>query len=139
VVLPLRDKLKSVLGDIAKEFSEETIFVGAGNQRVISNEREFLSLDELLHVNEFRINLTLRGFKPAGLKAFDVWSQIDIKLDPYKYSIAIFRHRPDNPDIEKLYHELPNASEISDFVDRILEVVYDDITQRLEQIKKEKK
>ena len=73
----------------------------------------------------------LEGFKKAGTKAFNVYCPLEIRFDKFKYSIG-----PGQGKIweERLYHKLHNSEELEQIADRFVEMVVEDISQRIETL-----
>lgn len=139
VVLPLRDEMKKVLAKISKEFSATEIMVWTDNQGHRTDAEAQAHVKKYKEFNEYRIEIRLRGFKPAGTKAFDIWKDLRITTNSYNYTIALDRHQPQNNLLEKLYHELPEKEEFEDVIEKCTENILDDITQQVERIQKENK
>lgn len=139
VVLPLRDEIKKGLVKVSREFSENEIMVYTGTQGHRTDSEAQAYVKKQKEFNEYRIDIRLRGFKPAGTKAFDIWKDVCITTNSYNYTIALGRHQRQNIISEKLYHELPEKNEIEEVVEKITESILDDITQQVERIRAERK
>lgn len=139
VVLPLRDEIKKALAKISKEFSGNEIMVWTDNQGHRTDAEAQAHVKKHKEFNEYRIEIRLRGFKPAGTKAFDIWKDLCITTGNYNYAIGLGRNQQQNILPEKLYHELPDKKEFEKVVEKITESIIDDITQQIERIKQEKK
>lgn len=139
VVLPLRDGIQKAIAKISKEFSETEIMVWTDNQGHKTDAEAQAHVKKQKEFNEYRIEIRLRGFKPAGTKAFDIWKELCITTGSYSYAIGLGRHQQQHILPDKLYHELPSKQEFEDVVEKMKESIIDDITQQVEQIKKEEK
>ncbi len=139
VVLPLRDGVKKALATISKEFSGTEIMIWTGNQGHKTDKETHVHVKKFKEFDEFRIGIRLRGFKPAGTKAFDAWQDICIITNNYNYTIGLGIHRTQNILFEKLYHDLPNKKEFEEVIAKCTENIVDDIAQQIERIQKEKK
>jgi predicted nuclease of restriction endonuclease-like (RecB) superfamily len=139
IILPLRDEIKKALAKISKEFSETEIMVWTDNQGHKTDSEAQAHGKKYKEFNEYRIEIRLRGFKPAGTKAFDVWKDLCITMNSYNYTIGLGRHQQQNILPEKLYHELPDKKEFEEIVEKCTKNILDDITQQIERIQKEKK
>ncbi len=137
VVLLLRNRITKELNEkeIAEKFEEVEIMVWTNNQGHKTDKAVKDYLKQYKEIGEFRIDLRLRGFKPVGTKAFDIWKDIFIVTSTYNYTIGFDRHQQ-SVLVEKLYHELPNKKEFENITDKWIEAVVDDITQQIELIKK---
>jgi predicted nuclease of restriction endonuclease-like (RecB) superfamily len=136
VVFVLRNNIAKQLTvkELAEKFEGVEIMVWTDSQGHKTDKAVKDYLKEYKEVGEFRIELRLRGFKPAGTKAFDIWKDISIATTTYNYTIGFDRNQQ-NTLLEKLYHELPDKKEFESIIDKWLEVVVDNITQQLELIK----
>jgi predicted nuclease of restriction endonuclease-like (RecB) superfamily len=139
VVLPLRDEIKKALTKISKEFSGTEIMVWTDNQGHKTDSEAQTHVKKHKEFNEYRVEIRLRGFKPAGTKAFDIWKDLCITMNSYNYTIGLGRHQQQNILPETLYHELPDKKEFDEVVEKCTENILDDITQQIERIQKEKK
>lgn len=137
VVVPIRDQLKNALAKIIKEFSATEIMVFVDTQGHTTDAATLAHIKKQKECNEYRIEMRFRGFKPAGIKAFDIWKDIYIETDIYYYSICLTKQHPKHNLLEKLYHELPNTKEFETIVDECTASIYEDITQQVERLKKE--
>lgn len=136
VVFVLRNSMKKQLisKDIAEKFEGLELMVWTENQGHKTDKAIKDYLKKHKEVGEFRIELRLRGFKPAGTKAFDIWKDISIVTTTYNYTIGLERHQQ-NVLLEKLYHELPDKKEFENITDKWLEAIVDNITQQIDIIK----
>ena len=140
VVLVLRTDIKKNLfeKELAANFDdiELMIWTDTSGHSTDKAVKEYLKRHK--EVNEFRIGLRLKGFKPAGTKAFDIWKDLHICTNNYNYTIGFDRNQQ-NLLLEKLYHELPDKKEFENIIDSWMESIVDSITQQLERIKSRNK
>lgn len=86
------------------------------------------------HAYEMRVEQVCKGFKKAGVKAFDSWSGIKISLQRYSYHIAL-TNRPDQVLLEKLYHQLPEQEEYNALIEKWFDDLLANILSKVEQLK----
>ncbi len=98
----------------------------------------FAFLKKHKEFNEYKIDIKLKGFKPAGTKAFDIWKCVSIKLNNYNYTVGIDNHNPQNILTENLYHDSIDKNKLTEIAEGFIEAIIDDITLQLELIKKRK-
>ena len=136
VVFVLRNNMKKLLEEkeIAEKFEAIEMMVWTDSQGHRTDKAVNDYLKQNKEVGEFRVELRLKGFVPAGTKAFDVWKNISIATSTYNYTIG-FDRNPQNTLIEKLYHQLPDKKEFETIMDKWMEAIVDNITQQLELIK----
>lgn len=139
VVLPLRDGIQKAIAKISKEFSETEIMIWTDNQGHKTDIEARAHVNKHKEFNEYRIEIRMRGFKPAGTKAFDIWKELCIITSSYNYSIGLGRHQQQHILQEKLYHELPSKEEFEEVVEKITEMVIDETAQQIERIQNDKK
>ena len=136
VVFVLRNNIKKLLEEkeIMEKFEAIEMMVWTDNQghRTDKAVKDYLKHNK--EVGEFRVELQLKGFVPAGTKAFDVWKNISIATSTYSYTISFDRNQQ-NTLLEKLYHQLPDKKEFETLMDKWMEAIVDNITQQLELIK----
>jgi predicted nuclease of restriction endonuclease-like (RecB) superfamily len=140
VVLFLRNSITKQLEEkgMAERFEEIEIMVYTDNQGHRTDKAVKDYLKQRKEVGEFRIELRLNGFIPAGTKAFNIWKDLSIVTNTYNYTIGFERHSQ-NALLEKLYHQLPNKKEFENIIDKWMEGIVDSITQQLELIKQRRK
>jgi hypothetical protein len=133
VVFPLRGGIQTKLNEngLSEHFESVELLFWTENQGHKTDEalRDYLKLNK--EVGDFTIDLRLKGFKPAGIKAFDIWGNVVISTSTYNYTLYLDGNRQ-NIIMEKLYHEILGKSEIEQVVNIFLERVVDSITNQLE-------
>lgn len=139
VLLPLRDGVKKGLSKILKEFESNEIMVWMDGNGFRTDKELHENLKKQKEFSEFRIEIRLRGFKPAGTKAFDIYKDLSINTNTYNYTIGFNRHQLQSVLLEKLYHEMPDKKEFENIIDKSVEDILDDIAQHIERIKQQKK
>ena len=136
VVFFLRNSMTKQLEvkEIADQFKEIEMMVFTDNQghKTDKEVRAYLKLHK--EVSEFRIELRLNGFIPAGTKAFNIWKDIYVQTTQYNYTIGFDRNQQ-TVLFEKLYHQLPDTKEFENIIDKWMEGIVDNITQQLDLIK----
>ena len=136
VVFVLRNNMKKLLEEkgIAEKFEaiEMMVWTDSQGHRTDKVVKDYLKQNK--EVGEFRVELRLNAFVPAGTKAFDIWKDISIATSTYNYSIGFDRNQQ-NTLLEKLYHQLPDKKEFENLIDKWMEAIVDNITQQLELIK----
>ena len=136
VVFVLRNNMKKLLEEkgIAEKFEaiEMMVWTDSQGHRTDKAVKDYLKQNK--EVGEFRVELRLKGFVPAGTKAFDIWKDISIATSTYNYTIGFDRNQQ-NTLLEKLYHQLPDKKEFETLMDKWMEAIVDNITQQLELIK----
>ena len=140
VVIPLWKGLKKELVKVSKEFEKTEIMIWTDNQGHKTDKEALAYLKEHKGFNECRIELRLRVFKAAGIKAFDIWKDMCINMHESYYTIGFGRHQPQNVLLkEKLYHVLLDKKELDEVIEKCHEQVLDDIAQQIERIQNQKK
>ena len=138
VLLPLRDELKKNLALISKEFIGMEMMLWTDGHGHNKDIEAFAFLKKHKEFNEYKIDIKLKGFKPAGTKAFDIWKCVSIKLNNYNYTVGIDNHNPQNILTENLYHDSIDKNKLTEIAEGFIEAIIDDITLQLELIKKRK-
>jgi predicted nuclease of restriction endonuclease-like (RecB) superfamily len=138
VVLPLRDAIKKSLAKISKEFESTEIMIWMDGQGHKTDTQAQAHLKTHKEFNEFRIEIRLNGFKPAGTKAFYVNREITIKTESYFYAIGFGRNQNDLIIPERLYHQVINKQEIENIAEQCAEKILDEIAGQIGRIQKEK-
>jgi predicted nuclease of restriction endonuclease-like (RecB) superfamily len=135
VVFFLRNSIKKMLEEkgISEKFADLEMMVWTDGQGKKSDKEVRDHLKQRGEVGEFRIELRLNGFKPAGTKAFNIWKDLSIATNSYNYTIG-FERQSQNTLLEKLYHQLPDKKELETILDKWMEAIIDSITQQLELI-----
>lgn len=89
-----------------------------------------LELHLLKHglVHEMGLHLSLKGFKKAGIRAFDIYSDLFFYFNDYNYSIGKSQMQP---WLTKLYHQMPVETEIekvaNDFINNVIRQINEQI------------
>jgi hypothetical protein len=137
VVLPLKTALHAALeNQISKLFDQTEMMLFIDNQGYVTDKVAKEHLLQQKNCREFKIDIHLRGFKRAGVKAFNCWQQVSIKLDEYKYTIDKSM-QPNDMIYTKLYHQMIDKVEINNIVEAFMEDLIGNITQQIERINKE--
>jgi hypothetical protein len=131
VLLPLLNRFKNILKSELELFAKKEI-----NFRINETTSPFFTLNDIqtrLQNKEdlWRLGLSANfdGFKPAGIKAFNVSTELIIELRDYKYELSI----PDvNMNHERLYHFTWVREDLERIAEQWGEYVLDEINQRLE-------
>lgn len=132
VFYPFHDQFIKKNREVAALFKKQQVHFFVSSTGFQDKERfeEELSKNPLPY--ELKINYSFRGFINAGTQAFDIWIEVYLILDEYKYSISLDGR--DNVIIEKLYHQLPVKEEFNQLAEIMLEKVLDDIENQLKRI-----
>lgn len=132
-VLPqIEEQIKKNLQLVIPEFTSTEI-----SKRINHTSSPFYTSADLEkhlekeNVQQLGVTLRMEGFKRAGVNAFDIWKELHIDLQQFKYGIGKQQHKP---WIEKLYHQKWTNEEIQELVDRWCEELIDEITERMENI-----
>jgi predicted nuclease of restriction endonuclease-like (RecB) superfamily len=139
VVIPIREKINQALAELGQQFAGVNVRTFALGSSLGNDEANIAYLKQDPGGDAHSVHYRLAGFRKAGAKAFDIDSHLTFRLHEYKYSIMLTQHHPVNPLIEKLYHELPSEAEMDAVIDKMVEVMIDDITFQVERIKEEMK
>ncbi len=134
VLTPLHNKVKELLDkELIQYFAglEMVIYCGGYGVYSITEASDRLAKNQN-RSNDFKIDIRLQGFKPAGVLAFDISNTIAIDLDYYKYTCR-FAQNNDTRYI-KLYHQLLSEKEITDFAVQFVKTLAEDIAKRLEHL-----
>ncbi|MGD1008016.1 MAG: PDDEXK nuclease domain-containing protein [Ignavibacteriaceae bacterium] len=135
VVWPLQLKIiDSLKEEIIPLFESADYLAWTDTQghRSISDAVEYLNTVMKSQCQIFKFEIQLHGFKKAGIKTFDTWKDLRIQLGNYSYTFAI----GNTPGflLEKLYHQLPDETEITYLIEKFDESLLDDINQQVERI-----
>lgn len=136
-VLSLKQNIIEALQkEIIPLFDSYNCIIWTDSQGHHSDEEAFEYLDEKLnnYCQSFKIEIQLKGLKKAGKKAFDIWKDIRIQMGNYSYLCVIGGVA--GVLLEKLYHQIPDKSEIGRLAEVFSEWIVEDINQRIEQVKK---
>ena len=136
-IVPLNKSIKkSLKKDIIPLFDSYNYFIWTDSDGYPTEEKALENLEAKKKgiCYNFKLDIKLQGFKKAGVKAFDVSKQIVIQLSSYSYKCEIAGLA--GILLEKLYHQLPDKSEIQKITERFIEFMLDDINQHIEQIKR---
>lgn len=87
-------------------------------------------------INKLGIFVQGIGFKAAGVKSFDHWERLTIRLEKYAMFVGIREAKGEDIWMEKLYHEKPTAKEIQDLAERYLETWVDGVYDRISEIRR---
>jgi predicted nuclease of restriction endonuclease-like (RecB) superfamily len=134
IVLPLRDNLNKSLAEIAQDFDQVQTSIWTGGKCFSEDIELFTWLKQNKDTNDFKIEMALKGCKPAGTKAFNVWRDIVVNMHPYRYDVTLRLQNGEVFLLEKLYHETPDQREMEMVVDKFVEEVLDDIMKRIGQM-----
>lgn len=133
IVIPLRYKLLNELKPLIDQFynMENRIYVySKGHQ----NDQEVLEeLEKHETANDFRISISLDGFKKAGTQSFYVYTDLIIRMEKYKYECYI-KYGEEKLVWKKLYHELPTTEELNHTIEQFSENLLEKIIVQLERI-----
>ncbi|MBI2268783.1 MAG: DUF1016 domain-containing protein [Bacteroidetes bacterium] len=137
VVLPLRDAVKNSLSKIFKEFESTEIIIWSGGQGHKTDKQAQVHLKKYKTFDEFRIEIRLGGFKPAGTKAFYINQEINITTQLYYYAIGYGKGQQEKIIPERLYHLILDRQEIESIAEQWTEKILDEIAGQIERIQKE--
>ena len=126
---PLIKLIDSKLSEIKAEFKSTKIELLYNTQRskyIMGFDVIPMELKDLWMVGfEFALN----GFEKGGKKAFDAWYKFEIQLEKYKFSIGQERGKAWD---DRAYNEIYSKEELDGIADRFVEMVIDDINDRIE-------
>lgn len=94
-------------------------------------EKEFSFGNSLPNLYKFSFHIHFKGFKKAGLQAFDMYSDIELNLENYRYNIGPTQQKK---FMEKLYHQFPEKAEIEEVGDMFFDQILDEIEERINHI-----
>jgi hypothetical protein len=134
LIFPFRDGLRKALTEIVSSFEETEIILWTGSQGHFTDKAISQWLKEHEETNDLRIEIALKGFKPAGTKAFDVRKEIIVVTEKYHYYIRLGRHITQPILFEKLYHQDFKKEELEMLINKAAEAFYDEIEERLKQL-----
>lgn len=131
VEYPLIRMIDSKLAEIKSEFKSTRIELFYNAQPAGQYKQDFdISVTaKLENIWMLGFRFDLNGFEKGGKKAFDVWYSFEIKLDKYKFSIG---QESDKAWDDKAYNEIYTEEELDEIADRFVEIVADDINERVE-------
>lgn len=136
VLYPIHDHFTKRNREVAALFKKEevsfaTSSVGYADTDIQQFEKELAKDPFPLCL---RISYNFRGFIGAGTNAFDVWVDMRINLDEFKYSLAI--GRKENIVMKRLYDHLLDQEEINQFTEVMMEKLMGEIDENLNSIQK---
>lgn len=134
VLLVLKNKIANSLVDEIKLFDKSTWGYGIDNIIPENEDTARLELQKRKEVGQFRLELRLSGFKPAGTRTFNIWSTIYIELRDYYYIIQR-NAAPNNQWYQNVYPLLPIGKDIEIINEKFCDEIYEDIRNRLESIR----
>jgi hypothetical protein len=82
-------------------------------------------------VQQVGVTISLKGFKKAGIKAFDVLSDLFIYFNDYNFMIGGTRS---NPWTTKLYNEMPTNKEIDGLANQFINHLIKQVNQKILEI-----
>lgn len=94
-------------------------------------EKEYSFGSKLPDLYKFSFHIYLKGFKKAGLQAFDIYSDIELNLENYRYNIG---PKQQKKFLEKLYHQFPEKTEIEEVGDMFFDLILDAIEEHISRI-----
>jgi predicted nuclease of restriction endonuclease-like (RecB) superfamily len=135
VVFPLRASLQTKLHEIAAAFEAQEWMLWTSNQGFETDQAliDWLAANNYTH--EFRLEIRLSGFIPAGTKAFNIFKRCTIWLQDYVYGIGTDQQLPQNALLTKLYHELPNEREWTDLIEQMALPILEEIELKIKELK----
>lgn len=134
VLIPLKHTVNRIITDkIDGWFNEIDYLIWVGAQGNNTEEQALHYFDQHKIFNDFKISLSAKGFKQAGLKAFDIIKDIFFKLEDYRYSITFKRNDP-NEKFDYLYHHILDAAEIDNIAELFCEDFFNEIEVELKKI-----
>jgi predicted nuclease of restriction endonuclease-like (RecB) superfamily len=131
IEIPLIKLIDSKLSEIKTEFKSAKIYILYNAQRGGEYNVGFdiTSMGKLENIWMLGFEFSLNGFEKAGKKAFDAWYKFEIQFDKYKFTIGQERGKAWD---DRAYNELYSKEELEEIADRFVEIVFDDIKERIE-------
>jgi len=74
------------------------------------------------------------GLKKAGIEAFNIGFQLNIRFDIYWYGFTLINYNSQQPFIKKLYHEQLTPNDIEEIVEKVYKYVLEEIEKNIERI-----
>lgn len=134
ILIPLKRKLQKDMQQVTKEFETCEWYIHILNATFTKEEEARKELQLQKKVNYMSLEVQLKGFRKAGVKAFSLWNnEICFDLQDYYYAIGKDRHQQ-NQWMQKLYHQKPTAKELNEIADKFCENLYDSMQQQLERV-----
>ncbi|HLP51402.1 MAG TPA: PDDEXK nuclease domain-containing protein [Chitinophagales bacterium] len=136
-LVPLKESLEQSLKEATHMFLEGEWSYLVDGYRVSDKDIAIEELGKKKIVKSLGLQLNLKGFKPAGIKAFNIHQAIFVEMHQQYYKIGeeLF---PKSPWYENVYHILPGNDDVKAIEDKFIELVFDSITTHLERIASEK-
>jgi len=134
-ILPLKNNIiKSLRREILPLFESHNYYIWTDSTGHPSDEKALDYLENKLKniCFRFQVEIQLQGFKKAGVNAFDIKKRLLIQLDNYSYKCEI--EGVAGILLEKLYHQMPNKTEITKLAEVFSEWIVEDINQKIEQV-----
>lgn len=139
LLLPLRDEILTAIAEISSQFRETKTTLWIDNQEYATDVDAREYLNQYNESSEFRFEIHLSGCIPAGTKAFDIYKAFTIKLESYRYLIALGHDFQEPALLESLYHELPSGQARQVIVEAFTEAILDEMETMLTRILEEGK
>ncbi|MFW0717401.1 hypothetical protein [Pedobacter sp. N23S346] len=79
-------------------------------------------------IQQVGVTISLKGFKKAGIKAFDTISDLFIYFNDYNYMVGSSKTQP---WLIKLYHQSPSADETQRLANQLINIVMKQINQKI--------
>lgn len=134
IVLPLKKKTLAALEkEIIPMFHQYEIQVHVDNTGYSNEAEAEKHVREKQHFYQFRIEIRLNGFKRAGVKAFDCYTDLYFHLKDYHYTIG-FSYNGQDTFLTKLYDQHLTRLEQECVIEKISESILDHVTQQVESI-----
>ncbi len=131
-ILDFEKAVKQNLSEITNEFAKVEI----GRRINNTSSPYFMAADleatlEKEAVYQLGLGIRMEGFKRGGTKAFNIFKDLIINLEQYKYGVGTEQHKP---WLEKLYHQKWTKEEVNNLADKWCEQLFDEIADRIEQL-----
>lgn len=131
VLLPLLNRFENILSKEIELFAKKAIDI-----RINETTSPFFTLHDIQSRIQNKENIEVlglvanfNGFKPAGIKAFNITTELIIELKEYKYELNVSNVSINH---ERLYHFTWIREELDRIAEQWGEYVLDEINQRLE-------
>jgi predicted nuclease of restriction endonuclease-like (RecB) superfamily len=134
VLLPIKDGMIAALEEIASEFRETGSILWVDDRCCQSSEEARTQLETQKTASEFKIEIRLKGCKPAGARAFDISKELSIKMEDYAYRLDLVLGAAPRALAENRYHDSPSSKDLKDCIDKFTEVILDEIAAKLAEL-----
>ena len=132
IVEPLRARTELCFKEISQMFADFNVGTKIESSSFYIQEEANQRIQKSPRNSRYGLDVYGKGFLQVGINTFSSNAHLSINLHEYKYEISL--ETKQNIIYENVYHILPTEEELDSFVERIEEIVIEDIQDSLERI-----